>query len=63
MPSQARNPKVHTLARVLVEHAVTKDHFDGSPWPPEGDRWHLVGQLDDWRHEWRRITLVDAQRS
>ena len=44
-------------ADVLIERVITKDSFDGSPWPPEDDGWRMVRELDDWRHEWRRISL------
>jgi hypothetical protein len=51
--------KLSDTGTVRVERAITKDHFDGQPWPPDGDGWHMTRTLDDWRHEWRRITLVD----
>jgi hypothetical protein len=46
------------FAGVKIERAITCDHFDGSPWPPAGDGWRVIRTLDDWRHEWRRVTLV-----
>ena len=49
------------FSNVRIERAVTKDHFDGSPWLPDGDGWHMIRQLDDWRHEWRRISLADER--
>jgi|SoimicmetaTmtHMA_FD_contig_31_873062_length_441_multi_2_in_0_out_0_1 hypothetical protein len=48
-----------TYTNVRIERMVTCDHFDGSPWPPPGDGWRVVRTLDGWRHEWRRISLVD----
>jgi hypothetical protein len=51
------------FANVRIERAITKDHFDGRPWPPLGDGWRMVRTLDDWRHEWRRISLADGCRS
>jgi hypothetical protein len=53
--------KIQVRADVLIENAVTRDSFDGSPWPPDGEGWHLVRRLDDWRHSWRRISIVDTQ--
>jgi hypothetical protein len=62
MSFQAKLPssKTEALARVLIEHEVTRDHYNGDAWPPPGDGWHLIRPLPGWRHEWRRISLVDT---
>jgi hypothetical protein len=53
------SPKTEVQAHgaFVIEHVVTKDHFDGSPWPPSGDGWVLISTQCDWRHIWRRISL------
>jgi hypothetical protein len=51
---------IQVRADVVIENVITRDCFDGSPMPPEGDGWHLVRRLKDWCHEWRRITLVEG---
>jgi hypothetical protein len=52
------SPKIEIQANdaFVIEHAVTKDTFDGSPRPPDGEGWCLVRTECDWRHAWRRIT-------
>jgi hypothetical protein len=61
MQNQTRTSvqKIQVRADVLIERVITKDSFDGSPWPPEGDGWRMVRELDDWRHEWRRISIEE----
>jgi hypothetical protein len=49
--------ETQALGGFIVEHAVTRDRFDGSPWPPSGDGWVLISTQCDWRHTWRRISL------
>jgi hypothetical protein len=43
----------HTV--LCIEHIVTDD-VDGEPWPPPGDRWHLVGPARDGTSLWRRLS-------
>jgi hypothetical protein len=47
------------FTNVRIERAVTRDSFDGAPWPPPGGGWQLVRQLGGWRSQWRRVSLVD----
>jgi hypothetical protein len=56
-PATSPEAKIQAHGAFIIEHAVTKDHFDGSPWPPSGDGWVLVSTQCDWRHTWRRISL------
>ena len=49
--------KIQVRADVVIENVITRDSFDGTPWPPDGDGWRLVSQRDNWCHEWRRISL------
>jgi hypothetical protein len=56
-PPKAPQTKIQAHDAFTIEHAVTEDHFDGSPWPPNGDGWVLISTQCDWRHTWRRISL------
>jgi hypothetical protein len=52
-PSRPVSPR--SLTPCWIERTVTADFNDGSPWPPQGERWVLALRRPDCTSVWRRL--------